>query len=556
MNWSQRSNNTFRSLLLSLLLIAMPCFAGQQKKNTSSPPPPSKPAAAPPKPAEAHKPVEAPKPAAKPEAKPAPAPTGGAAHTGSTTPHIAPVGGAKPSTSPTAHPGTSNGVRTGGTPGTRTNGTSPTAKTEAVREYKPPVVVNRPGGGKSVTNAAGHTTSYNPAGKKTSLETSGGTKATFDHNGYIRSIHTRSGMTINHGAHGERRFETRRADGARIVGFGRGRGYSENQYFRGGHPYIRRTYFYGGRPYAYAYRGYYWHGHPYYGYVPPYYYASAYYGWAFSPWAAPIAFDWGWGAAPWYGFSGYYFAPAPVYDSAALWLTDYLLAANLQAEYEARAQANAAAAASDAAATGGQLAITPEMKQLIADEVRAQIAAEKAATENPEPDAPVSNTPPRAGQSGPDEVPAALDPSLRTFVVSTVLSESMADGTECSLSPGDILTRIQDTPDSNQSVKVVVATSQRNDCLSGTQVAVAVTDLQDMHNDFRAKISDGLGKLAENQGKKGIPSGPPADSKPNPNGQARPDLTLEADLKAQQAEASQAESDVQQASIVTPDSDD
>ena len=552
MNWSQGSNRAFRSLLLFLFLIAMPSFAAAQKKNTTPPPSPSKPAAAPAKPAAAPKPAEAP----KTEPKPAPRPTNGATHTGTTTPHTGPMGGARPGTSATAHPGSSTGVRTGVTPGTRTNGTSPAAKTEPVREYRPPVVVNRPGGGKSVTNAAGHTTIYSPTGKKTSLETHGGTKANFDHNGYIKTIHTRSGMTINHGSHGERRFETRRADGGRIVGFGHGRGYSENRYFRGGHPYMRRTYFYGGRRYAYAYRGYYWHGHPYYGYVPPYYYASAYYGWAFNPWVAPVAFDWGWGAAPWYGFSGYYFAPSPVYDSAALWLTDYLLAANLQAEYEARAQANAAAAASGSAAADGQTTITPEMKQLIADEVRAQIAAEKAATENPEPDAPGTSTPPPTGQSGPDEVPAALDPSLKTFVVSTVLSESMADGTECSLSPGDILTRIQDTPDANQSVKVVVATSQRNDCVAGTQVAVAVTDLQDMHNDFRAKITEGLGKLAENQGKNGIPSGPPADSKPNPNGQAQPDLTVEADLKAQQAEASQAESDVQQASIVTPDSDD
>ena len=132
----------------------------------------------------------------------------------------------------------------------------------------------------------------------------------------------------------------------------------------------------------------------------------------------------------------------------------------------------------------------------------------------------------------------------------------MPDGTECSLSPGDILTRIQDTPDANQSVNVSVASSQRNDCAAGTQIAVAVTDLQDMHNDFRAKVSEGLAKLAENQGKKGLPSGPPVEAKLNPNGQAQPDLSAEAALKAQQEEAGQAESDVQQASTVTPDSDD
>ena len=111
-----------------------------------------------------------------------------------------------------------------------------------------------------------------------------------------------------------------------------------------------------------------------------------------------------------------------------------------------------------------------------------------------------------------------------------------------------MLTRIQDTPDANQNVNVLVASSQRNDCPSGSQVAVAVQDLQDMHNDFQAKISEGLGKLAENQGKNGLPSGPAAGSTPNPAGQAQPDLTVEADLKAQEGEASQAEKEVQDAS--------
>src|SRR5208283_2345916 len=144
---------------------------------------------------------------------------------------------------------------------------------------------------------------------------------------------------------------------------------------------------------------------------------------------------------------------------------------------------SSAAVAGQDAAADGQATITPEMKQLIADEVRAQIQAEQGEEEsapaNPEPDAPVSNTPPPASQNGPDVVPAALDPNLKTFLVSTVLSESMTDGTECSLSPGDILTRIQDTPDSNQAVKVVVASSQRNDCAAGTELVFAVMDLQD-----------------------------------------------------------------------------
>jgi hypothetical protein len=422
------------------------------------------------------------------------------------------------------------------------------------------VAGHHPPGGNSKPGANGSVHNFNSSGKRTSVETKSGTRANFSRGGHVSTIHTRSGMTINHGAHGERRFESRRRDGGRVVGYGHGRGYAEHGYYRGGHPYMRRTYYYGGHRYAYAYRGYYYHGYAYYGYVPPYYYAPGFYGWAYNPWAAPVAYGWGWGGAPWYGYYGYYFNPYPVYASPAFWITDYLLAANLQAAYEARAaaqaNANADAAAEEQPASGGPVALSPEVKQQIADEVRAQIAEQQQAAAHPEPAAPVTSTAPAGGgQNGPDEVPAALDPARRTFIVSAVLSESMADGTECSLSPGDVLTRIQDAPDADQNVKVLVASSQRNDCASGSQVAVAVQDLQDMHNDFQAKISEGLGKLAENQGKNGIPAGPAAGAKANPNGQAQPDLTVEADLKAQQDEAGQAEKEVQDSSA-TNSSDD
>jgi hypothetical protein len=352
-----------------------------------------------------------------------------------------------------------------------------------------------------------------------------------------------------------------------VVGYGHGRGYAERGYYRGGRPYMRRTYAYGGRRYAYAYRGYYYHGARYYGYVPAYYYAPGFYGWAYNPWARPVAFGWGWGGAPWYGYYGYYFTPAPFYATPALWLTDYMIAANLQAAYDARAAANANAAATDEQAAadagnggggGGQVALSPEVKQQIADEVRAQLAAERDAAAHPEQAGVVTSALPAgaAEQTGPDEVPASLDPAHRTFVVSDVLSEATAEGTECSLSPGDVLTRIDDTPDANQSVKVLVASSQKNDCRSGTQVAVAVADLQEMQNAFRAKISEGLGKLAENEGKNGLPAGPASGAKANPAGQAQPDLTIDADLQAQQTEAGQAEKEVTDASASNPSSDD
>jgi len=546
MNWSKGNKCLVRGLLFSVvLLFAVSDFAVAQKKPSA--PAPSKPAAAP---------KPAPKPAAKPAAKPAThgPTTGGATHGATTGGTHGPTTGGATTHGPTTGGATTHGATTNAAHGGTTGGTHG-ATTNAAHGGATNVSGHHPPGGNSKPGANGSTHNFNSSGKRTSVETKSGTRANFSRTGHVSTIHTRSGMTINHGAHGERRFDSHPRPGVRVVGYGHGRGYVEHGYYRGGHPYMRRSYYYGGHRYAYAYRGYYWHGHPYYGYVPGMYFAPGFYGWAYNPWAAPVAFGWGWGGSPWYGYYGYYFNPFPVYASPAFWITDYLLAANLQAAYEARAaaraEANADAEAEEQPASGGggAVALSPEVKQQIADEVRAQIAAQQQQAEHPEPAEPVTSTPPAGGgQNGPDEVPAALDPARRTFIVSAVLSESNPDGTECSLSPGDVLTRVEDNPDADQNVKVLVASSQRNDCASGSQVAVAVQDLQDMHNDFQAKISEGLGKLAENQGKNGIPAGPAAGAKPNPNGQAQPDLTVEADLKAQQDEASQAEKEVQDAS--------
>ena len=56
-------------------------------------------------------------------------------------------------------------------------------------------------------------------------------------------------------------------------------------------------------------------------------------------------------------------------------------------------------------AASDPVALTPEVKEAIAEEVKAQLAEDKAAAA-PAPQA----------QSGSDEVPPALDPARRTFV--------------------------------------------------------------------------------------------------------------------------------------------
>ena len=121
-----------------------------------------------------------------------------------------------------------------------------------------------------------------------------------------------------------------------------------------------------------------------------------------------------------------------------------------------------------------------------------------------------------------------MDPNHRTFIVSDVLNETGPDGQDCSLSAGDVVTRIEDTPDANKSVKVLVSASQKSDCASGSQVSVAVDDLQEMHNHFREQLDSGLKTLADNQGKNGLPAAPDTKTRANPDGQVKPDTSVKA----------------------------
>ncbi len=447
--------------------------------------------------------------------------------------------------------GASHGVGTGSGTGVATGrgngGATPPAKQ--------PLTVHNPNGTTTKTNPNGSSVTRGGNGKPTTVTTASGAKANYSPSGKVSSIHTsvtdknpaHSGeMNITKGAHNQRTTVTKRNDGSRLVSTGTHRGFVEHSFVRNGHPYMRRTYVVNGRSYAAVYRGYPYRGVVYYGYVPAYYYGPAYYGWAYDPWGAPVPYAWGWGVEPWYGYYGGYFAPYPAYADASLWLTDYVLAENLQAAYQARVDGNGGAAppADSGDQTGNvsgapaqtAAAMSPEAKQAIDEEVKAQLAAEKADASGAAQTATTS-----------DQVPAALDPNHRTFIVSAQLQEQLDGGASCTLSAGDVLTRIDNVPDSNQNVKVLVTSNQKGDCQSGAQVAVSVQDLQDMHNDFAAKIDSGLQKLADTQGKNGIPAGPAAGGQKNPDGTASADLTAAADLQQQQDAADQTEKEVKQA---------
>jgi hypothetical protein len=132
----------------------------------------------------------------------------------------------------------------------------------------------------------------------------------------------------------------------------------------------------------------------------------------------------------------------------------------------------------------GGTELTADEKLAIAEEVKAQVAAEQAA----------ASPPTSLSDSGGETLPA-LDPAHRTFVVSTDISVT-SNGRECALTSGDVLTRLTETPDVNQRVTARVSASKKSDCLVGSTVSVEVDDLQEMYNHFQETLDKGVGLVS------------------------------------------------------------
>jgi hypothetical protein len=314
-------------------------------------------------------------------------------------------------------------------------------------------------------------------------------------------------MDVHHGLNGGRRVSVERADHSRIVAERGGRGYVQHPYGFHGHEYGHRTYFEHGRRYDRFYRGYYYHGAYVEMYAPAYYYRPAFYGWAYNPWAVPIAYPvaaWGWGGNPWYGYYGGFFTPYPVYASASLWLTDYMISQTLAAAYQAQVDA-AAAAQTQALVTPAPL--TPQVKDLISAEVQRQIALENAEAQ--------------AGKTG-DQDPASsgiqrmlTDNVQHVFIAGKDLDVVDAAGTECAVSEGDAL-QLTGPPAANadSATLAVLASKGGKECVKGDTVSVTFADLQDMQNHMRETIDTGMGELQAKQGKGGLPALPPSAAAP------------------------------------------
>jgi hypothetical protein len=368
-----------------------------------------------------------------------------------------------------------------------------------------------------------------------------GSEAHFARDGSIRRVQTHD-MTIVHGPGGGRHIVMERRDHTRIVTNGAGHGYLQRPFSYRGHEYARRTFYDHNRTYVRYYRPYSYHNVHLIGYTPVRYYSPGFYGWAYHPWARPVYYGgWGWYGSPWYSYYGGYFTPWRSYPSAAFWLTDYLIASSLEAAYQQRMDAQAQVQGGYAS-EGGTTALTPDVKQAIAEEVQRQLALENAerqqASQNIEPD-PASSGLPRMLADGASHV----------FVVSSPLDVSDSMGQSCVVSEGDVL-QLQTPPPQDASAGFLyVMASKGQDCAKGAVVTVAFEDLQEMQNHMRETIDGGLDQLQAKAGQGGLPAAPPGANAPPVQSAFAPiapppDPNVAGELSQQAGEAGRAEQEV------------
>jgi hypothetical protein len=108
--------------------------------------------------------------------------------------------------------------------------------------------------------------------------------------------------------------------------------------------------------------------------------------------------------------------------------------------------------------------------------------------------------------------------------------------------------RTSSAPDADNKVSVSVLSSKKGDCPVDTTSDVEVTELQEMHNQFREKMDTGLKSLAENQGKNGLPKAPTTETSAGEAPPPTADPDAETELQSQQKNAEQEEQTVEKAS--------
>src|SRR5579863_766711 len=524
--------------MVALLLVAPAVWAQNKPEEKPEERKPAQPARSSPaqRPAETARPAEPARssPAQRPAetARPAePARSAPASPSRPATPaapaSVRPTNGGNPAPKAPANPGGGGGTVGRGTTTTPGGGGPNRAPNTSVGRG--------PGGGGNLADRGPGGSGVGARGPYTTVTARGGGSVTRGPGGRVATVRTPNGMDVHHNLTGHTAVVREGPDHSRVVAERGDRGYVQHAYSYRGNNFAARTYFVGGRIHESFYRGYAFRGAYLDVYAPARFYGVGFYGWAYNPWAAPITFGWGWGGNPWYGYYGGFFTPYPVYASASFWLTDYLISQSLADAYQ---QQQAAGIALNSPIPAGQVVLTPDVKQAIADEVRAQIALETA-----EAQTNAQNGVPDPASSGIARM--LSDNQQHAFVVGDVLDLVDPSGQACAVTEGDVLQLTQPPPADAAAVTMVVMASKGGiECRKGTAVQVALADLQNMQNHMRETLDAGLADLQAHQG--GLPTPPQsalaaATPAAFTMGAPPPDQTVSSQINQQYQQGTQAE---------------
>ena len=369
------------------------------------------------------------------------------------------------------------------------------------------------------------------------VTTRGGDTVHRDQAGRVTEVRVKNGGVVYHAPNGVRHVEVVHPGDRIIVAESPRHGFVQRPMVFHDRRFVKRTYFYGGVTYARVYRPVTYRGAMLEIYTPVRYYRPGFYAYVFNPWPSPIAWTLGWGGSPWYGYYGGYFVPYTYYRSPAMWLADFFIASTLQAAYQERL----AAGVTPMPVADGEVVLSPEVKDLIADEVARQIERERAESQSAS-----------YGDES-DETPAWADDSSHVFVAYTAIGVNSSAG-YCTIGEGDVLQLNRMPPPYSPTADLMVLASRRHDCRKGSVVAVPLRDLQDMSNHMRETVEAGLGDLQARQGQRGIPPLPPgavgvvdtplaAEATPEVNAGAELDQVYRETNQAEQAAIAQAGND-------------
>jgi hypothetical protein len=332
---------------------------------------------------------------------------------------------------------------------------------------------------------------------------------------------------------------------------------------------MSRTFVSGGHVlYTHVYQRHVWHqfgrAFAYETFVPAVRYPGVYYAWALAAWPRPVTYTWGWQVQPWYPIYGSLFTPYPVYPSPDLWMTDYIIAQNMQTAYQAQTvvpasqpapqgtpaaapaadssvavpavrPSNAARAPqpSDAppapqssgtpsAPVAPPPAITPQVKAQLTAQIRVQLQEQQAAAATP-----VTLTT--------QSTPPALRPNHVFFQVVQPLDVPLGSASgHCSLSADDYIKRTGGMSNDDWMIPVVVELSRPSDCPEGLRTRIGLNDLNAMENEQEAQVMEAMQAASKSMGPNGPPSGPGAHPTLIADGRAAADPSaLEAIRQAQ-----------------------